>query len=161
MASAYEIFRRAERVELAAAELYRVLADSFPWSAEDRALLKRLEQEEIQHAARVRLLAAQYRNDTHLFEGGIDISSLAQMEREAASLLEEVQSGRWNGDLEGLKRRIAEAEDRCSSSHAHALAQNADPAIRGFFHELAEQDQAHRDMLLEALRPRATASDLE
>ncbi len=58
MASAFEIFSRAEHFERAAAELYGAIAESYPWEDGDRALFERLSQEEFQHAARVRLLAA-------------------------------------------------------------------------------------------------------
>jgi len=148
-ASTYEIFQRAERIERAAADMYRLMAESFPWSAEDVALFKRLEQEEIQHAARIRLLASQYRNEPRLFHvDGVKLGLMEQVEAWAEELRHELTNGRWKDDLPGLKRRVAELEDRCGASHADMLADRADPRIARFFHDLAAQDRAHREILL-------------
>jgi rubrerythrin len=153
VASTYEIFQRAERIERTAAELYRLMAENFPWPAEDLALFKRLEQEEIQHAARVRLLASQYRSEPRLFRvDQVKLELMEQMEGWAEELRHELANGRWHGDLEGLKRRVADLEDRCGASHADMLADAADPRIVRFFRDLAAQDRAHKEILLQSVK---------
>lgn len=58
MATTYQVFEQAERIERTAADLYRLLAEQFAADPAARALFVRLEEEEHQHASRVRLLAA-------------------------------------------------------------------------------------------------------
>ena len=149
MASAFEVFTRAERLERASAELYGLLSRRFPWSDEDRALLQRLAEEATQHAARVRLLSAQYRNDPRTVR--VDAAALASvelMERAIEELVADIQRGRWNDDLVGLKARIADLEGEGQASHADLLAEGSDPRVKTFFRELARQDHSHRALLL-------------
>jgi rubrerythrin len=149
MTSAYEIFARAERIERAGAELYRRIAERFPWSAEDLATLKRLAEEEIQHATRVRLLAAHYRNDPKLFTvSRLDEERLAEVEALAWRLADDVERGRWDRDLRGLKAHLADLEAQVGASHADVLARCADVRIAEFFRELARQDHEHHAMIL-------------
>ena len=148
MASAFEIFRRAEHFERAAAELYEAIAERYPWDENDRAIFERLSQEEFQHAARVRLLAAQYRNDARLFQ--LDPAALARIEHAERSIAEmrtAVSAGRWQDDLPGLKAHLADLEERGHATHAEILAEGADGRVRRFFLELARQDLVHRDLL--------------
>ena len=149
MVSAFEIFLRAERIERDAAALYRRLLDSFPWPESDRDVLKRLEQEEIQHAARIRLLTAQYRNDGRLFQvPRASLERLAAIDVAWQQFVAELDEGRWGEDLEALKRRIGDLEERCGASHAEVLADCADPRVADFFRELGRQDDEHRAILL-------------
>ncbi len=149
MASAYEIFARAERIELAAAAFYRRLAERFPWSARDLAVLKRLELEEIQHAARVRLLAAQYRNDAKRFQvPTLSIARFDAIEAQGRALSEELESGRWQDDLPGLKTRLVELEALSGASHADVLAEVCDERVGRFFRQLAAQDRQHLALLI-------------
>jgi rubrerythrin len=149
MTTAYDIFARAERVELAAAALYRRVAAMLPWSGADRELLLRLEEEEFQHAARIRLLAAQYRNDPRLFQiSSALLQRFDEVDAAGRELLQEIEGGRWIDDLQGLKIRIAQMEEQSGASHAEALAESADERIAQFFRLLARQDHEHRAMLL-------------
>jgi hypothetical protein len=149
MTSAYEIFARAEHVELTSAALYRRVADALPWPAQDRDLLLRLEAEEIQHAARVRLLSAHYRNDARLFRlAPTCLAKLAEAEAEAATLADDIDAGRWSDDLQGLKAHMADLESRWGASHADVLAECSDGNVSRFFRELARQDHEHRAILL-------------
>jgi rubrerythrin len=148
MVSAFEIFSRAEHLERTAAELYRVVAETFPWSADEGALFRALAQEEFQHAARVRLLAAQYRNDARGFSvGRAALERMGVAERALSGLRSEISEGRWADDLPGLKARLADLEGGYHGSHADLLAQDSDPRISAFFRELARQDRAHLAML--------------
>jgi rubrerythrin len=151
MVSAYEIFGRAERIERAAAELYRSARAGLSRHSAERALFSRLEDEELQHAARVRLLAAHYRNEPRLFrladgaEGRLDA-----IERSLRQLAAELVAAHSDADAARLRERLLEVEEHCSASHAEILADGADPHLRRFFEELARQDKAHHALLAAA-----------
>jgi rubrerythrin len=150
MTTAYEIFARAERLELAAATLYRRVMEMLPWGAEDRDILLRLEQEELQHAARVRLFGTHYRNDPRLFQlSALVLEHLDEVDAASQALSQEIEDGRWAGDLQGLKERIARMEEHSVASHAETLAEcSSDGRVARFFRDLAQQDRGHRALLL-------------
>jgi hypothetical protein len=151
LTSTFDVFALAERVELAAAELYFVIGQRPGLPDDDRILLRTLEEEEMQHAARIRLLTAQYRNDPKLFDvSNLDMAKLREVERWSREMREQVVSGRWDDDPQGLKLALIDLESRCSASHADILAERSDPSIAGFFRELAAQDKAHHHKLLES-----------
>ncbi len=149
MASTYELFEKAEQLELASAEIYGALAVRFQGDAEACALFRRLAAEEVQHAHRVRLLARRYRHDRRALgavaPGGPDYDALLA---EAREVVRRIAAGAWGADVSGLKGELADLEARFAAAHAHVLAQHADPALRRFFEELARQDAAHRALLL-------------
>jgi rubrerythrin len=152
MSSAYEIFGRAERIERAAAELYRVARTGLSRHEGERALFSRLEEEELQHAARVRLLAAHYRNDPRLFRLAVGAEArLDAIERSLRQLAAELCAAHSERDAARLRERLLETEERCAGSHAEILADGADPHLRRFFEELARQDRAHHALLADAL----------
>ena len=66
MLTNFDILDRAERLEVLAAELYAAFAIRFADDASAAKLFGRLREEEHQHAARVRMLAAQARRDGKL-----------------------------------------------------------------------------------------------
>jgi rubrerythrin len=147
--SAYEVFSRAERIELAAAALYRRVAARFPWSVRERRVFEALEREEIQHAARVRLLTSQYRNDSRLFDvRELDLHRLEAAEDTVQAVVAEVDSGRWDRDPDGLKERLLDMEERAAASHADVLADCADDRVAWLFDELSKQDGEHHALLL-------------
>ena len=146
MASTYELLDLAERIELAAEQLYRALAGRF--TGEVQSLFQRLAGEEAQHAARIRLLAARYRHDKRLFAGAIgDLDLLTGLLAEAEAALQEVLGGRWDGDPEAALRGAVDLERRFCVVHAQVLSQGAHPELRGFFELLSAQDEAHRALL--------------
>jgi rubrerythrin len=147
MAGTYAVFNKAERLEQLSAEVYRAAAEAFP-AAPEAQLLKRLADEEDQHAVRIRLLASRYRHDSSLFQNtDFKLKALDALILEAQGLKREIDAGRWKDDLPGLIARLAELEARGESSHADLLAQGADPQVEGFFRRLAEQDRAHLEVL--------------
>jgi hypothetical protein len=148
MASAYQLLGRAEQLELLAAALYQELANRYP-STEAGALFGRLAQEELQHAARIRLLVGRYRQDSGLV-GGITISveQLEALVDEAIDAVAAVKAGHWDGDAGKARRLAAELEDRFASGHAQALAGAGHPELTRFFEQLAQQDEAHRKLLV-------------
>jgi hypothetical protein len=142
-----DVFRRAERIEVVSAAIYAALAKQFAGDAAARALFARLEQEELQHAARVRLLASRYRSDRTLLERFEGAEALGACLRDAEQALSEVLQGAWGDDLVAVKARAAELETRLGQAHAHAVAREGHPALREFFEQLALQDDAHLDLL--------------
>jgi hypothetical protein len=143
----FDLFQVAERIELAAAELYRTLASHFADDAAAQDLFRKLEGEEVQHATRVRLLASQYRVDKKLVGNVAGAALLRNCEFQIQAALAEVRAGAWGLDLRSILLRLAMLEGACSQAHVEALAQEANPALREFFRRLAEQDAAHRDLL--------------
>lgn len=148
MASTYQLFQRAERVEALSAAIYGALAGRYRSDPQARALFEALEGEELQHASRVRLLAAHYRNDPKLVDGiEPDAAVLDGCISECAQALSEIQAGGWDGDLPEVKRRLAALEEHVSLAHAELLARNAHAPIRAFLAQLAAQDGAHARLL--------------
>jgi rubrerythrin len=146
VSTTWQLLERAERVEVASARIYGALARRFRASPDVRALFARLELEEQQHASRIRLLAAHYRDDSKLpLEASAD--ELEACLAEAARTLEEIEAGRWTDDLDEIRRRLRELEDRLSRAHAELLAKGAPPSLRSFFETLAQQDEAHARLL--------------
>jgi rubrerythrin len=148
MASAYQLLGRAEQLELLAAGLYQELASRYA-STEAGALFGRLAQEELQHAARIRLLVGRYRQDSRLV-GGFTITGeqLDELVEEAIDAVASVKAGRWDGDATKARRLAAELEDRFARGHAQALAGAGHPELTRFFEQLARQDEAHRKLLV-------------
>ncbi len=148
MPSTFQVFETAERIELLAAEIYRTLAERFGDDAEARTLFARLEEEEIQHANRIRLMAVCYLHDTRLF-GKDDFSPLRLEEifEEGQRALRSIVRGAWGSDLVSVKLAVADLEAKLSAAHAQILSRSANPAVREFFEKLAEQDEAQHKLL--------------
>jgi rubrerythrin len=142
----YQLFDRAEKIELLSARVYAALSQVFAGDPEVRALFARLEAEEQQHASRVRLLAAHYRNDPKL-QVDAPAAELDRCVEEAGRALAEIEAGLWPADVAEVKRRLRELEDRLGRAHAHLLATAATPSLHAFFVALAEQDAAHARLL--------------
>jgi rubrerythrin len=145
----YLFFEKAVQLELLSAAIYRALAEQFQGQAEALALFQKLEEEEVQHAQRVQLLAARYRHDSRLFE---DVSAaLAPIDAllvEAGAILDQIAARAWGGEsLEAVKGKLVALEDRFSVAHAHVIATAADPGLRSFFEQMAAQDLGHRQLL--------------
>jgi rubrerythrin len=147
LASAFDVFRRAERIETVAAAVYALLAQRFRDDGEASGLFSRLEQEELQHARRVRLLASAYQHDSKLLGQINGASELEACLAEAERALGELQAGGWGPDLGDVLSRVAALEDRLASAHANLLAMNADGALRAFFEQLALMDAGHAELL--------------
>ena len=150
MGSPYLIFVKAERIEQLAAETYRAVAEAFP-DAPVAPLLLRLAVEEEQHGARVRLLATRYRHAPRLFANvDFKLHALDELMAEGEQLKKEIVEGHWRGRLEALMERLVALEGAGALSHAHVLADGADPAVAQFFRQLSEQDQAHIALIAQA-----------
>ncbi len=148
MATTYDLFDVAERVEVVAAEIYGELATRHGDDPEARALFARLHDEELQHAARVRLLAGRYRQDPRVLErAASDPEELRRVVADAEATLAEIRAGWWGDSVADAKGRLAEMEDRLARAHADRLAREAHPALREFFEQLAAQDRGHRELL--------------
>lgn len=148
MGSTFQLFEKAEQLELVCADIYRELAGRFAADPGARDLFLRLEAEERQHAARVRLLSARYQHDSKLLEvAAVAAQHLDELLEEARAVLSRIASGAWGAGLEVVKAELAELEERFSAAHAHVIASAANEALRTFFEQLAQQDKAHGELL--------------
>jgi hypothetical protein len=147
LSSTFDVFRRAERVENLAAEVYAAVARQFRGDAKAYALFRQLEAEELQHACRVRLLAATYRNDPKLIAKVNGAEALDACLARAHEALEEVEAGKWGRALGEVLARLADLEEGLQKAHAHLLALNAHTGLRDFFEQLAHMDDGHVLML--------------
>lgn len=143
----FDVFRCAEQIELIAAEIYAVFARQFAQDGEVRGLFKRLEAEEVQHAARVRLLASRYRGDSKILERVSGATALEGCRRRAEEALAAATGGAWGADLAAIKARLAALEADLARAHAQVIAADGHPALRDFFNQLALQDEAHLRLL--------------
>jgi rubrerythrin len=148
LASTFEVFRWAERIEAIAAEIYGLLARRFGEDPDAYALFAQLQAEEEQHAARIRLLAASYRNDSKLLPAVNGAAELAACLGEAERAMAEVRAGGWGPRLADVLVRVSRLEDRLARAHADLLALNGDPGLREFFEQLARMDDAHVELLV-------------
>jgi rubrerythrin len=149
---AYEICGRIELIELCGAELYRVVADRFPWSEPQRRVFTRLMDEELEHAARVRRVRASLTVEPIAFvASATTLTRLAAMEAALRDVLEEVESSRWDGDSVALKDRLADLELRLAMTHAEILASCADGRVSTLLRELAQLDREHLALVADPL----------
>ncbi len=144
--STYEFLEMAQEIEAAAERLYRVLAGRF--GGEAKALFLRLAEEEVQHAARIRLLAARYRHDKVL-AGALtaDWPLLELLLAEALEAVGNAEAGAWDGAPEAALAGAVELEKRFCEVHAQVLARDGHPELKAFFEQLAAQDRAHHELL--------------
>jgi rubrerythrin len=143
----YQVFEKAEQIEGICAEAYRILAEQFAGDAGTCDLFERLAREELQHASRVRLLAARYRHDPRLLGGPIDVAGLDPMLAQALEALASIRSGSFARTPEEARTRAAELEERFARAHAELISRQGHPALREFFTQLAAQDRGHRELL--------------
>lgn len=147
MATNYDVLAKAEKIELLSAELYEALARCFCADAEAHQLFTTLRDEEQQHAARIRLVAAQSRRDSKLLAKiDVDTCALDGVAREMEAILAYARSGTWASNLAETKRLLLDLEDRASRAHVEGLRE-LDESLRKFFEQLAEQDKAHEQLL--------------
>lgn len=143
----FDVFRTAERIEAVAAAIYAEVAKRFAADEKARALFARLEQEELQHASRVRLLASRYRGDTRILPKVPGVADLESCLSHAEAALADVRAGAWDGDVAETRRRLVQLEGLLSRAHAQTIAKDGDPSLRDFFRQLALQDDAHAALL--------------
>lgn len=147
MTTNYDVLERAEKIELLASELYAALARHFADDPPARQLFTRLRDEELQHAARVRMLATQSLRDPKLLAKITDEPRrLDGLLRELGAMIARVQDGRWELDLAGTRAALLELEERCARAHTEEL-DGLHASLRDFFEQLARQDQAHEELL--------------
>jgi rubrerythrin len=143
----FDILDKAEKLELLAAEIYGALARRFGDDENAVKLFTRLRDEEQQHAARVRMVAAQSRRDSKLL-GKITFDSreMDDVLIDMTTVLANLHAGRWEADLAQTKRILLDLEERCSNAHAQGL-KGLNDSLRKFFEQLALQDKAHEELL--------------
>lgn len=147
VATTYQLFDNAVRIEEICAEAYHLLADQFSTDPDVRDLFLRLEQEEMQHASRVKLLAARYRHDPRLLGAPVDVAGLDRMLAEAENALGAIRRRTFARTAEEACARAADLEERFARAHAEIISHEGHPALREFFWKLAEQDRGHNELL--------------
>lgn len=147
MSTTYQLFDKAERIEELCAEAYHLLADEFTRDPDARDLFLKLEQEELQHASRVRLLAARYRHDSRLLGTAADAAGLDRMLAEAQEAVLAIKRHSFARTAEEACARAAELEERFAHAHAELIASEGHPALKEFFSRLAAQDRGHQALL--------------
>ena len=147
MSTTYQIFEKAQRIEELCAEAYRLLAESFAGDGPARDLFVRLAQEELQHAGRVRLLAARYRHDPRLLGVPSGASELDGMLADAEQAVDSIRRGNFARTAEEARARAGALEEHFARAHAELISHEGHPALREFFWKLAEQDRAHNELL--------------
>jgi rubrerythrin len=143
----FDILDKAEKLELLASEIYAQLARRFGDDAAAAMLFTQLRDEEQQHAARVRMVAAQSRRDSKLLgKISIDAREMDEVVAEMTTILANLRAGRWEADVKQTKRLLLDLEERCSHAHAQGLL-GLNASLRMFFEQLALQDKAHEELL--------------
>jgi rubrerythrin len=147
MPTNFDILDKAEKLELLASEIYAELARRFGDDEKAVKLFTRLRDEEQQHAARVRMVAAQSRRDSKLLgKLVVDSRELDDVLIDMTTVLANLRAGRWEADLAQTKRILLELEDRSSHAHAQGL-KGLNESLKKFFEQLALQDKAHEELL--------------
>jgi len=148
MASAYDKFAKAERLEMVCAEIYRMLASQFRADPAANALFLRLENEEIQHAFRVQKLRSLYSNDSKL-RGNVelDVAAIDRLLKDADILKGLFSSPNSSISLAEAKQFMADLEHKFAIAHAESMAAATSPEIRRMFEILSQQDHAHASLL--------------
>ena len=147
LTTTYEIFEKAERIEVLSAEAYASLAVLFESDPAARKLFLRLEEEELQHASRVRLLAARYRAESRLLGPSAAPEELDALLREVEALVRSIRDGSFARSVEEACAKLAAFEESASRAHAEAIARSGHPELQRFFQALASQDRAHQELL--------------
>ena len=140
-----QTLEKAERLELLAAELYGLAASRFSADCEAKELLERLQEEEIQHAYRVRMLRSQCIKDAKLAAGlGLDDSRIELLLERGADARKQIVAAKTLAEVLDL---LLELEETFAVAHAEAVTVGADPQLHHFFESLAHQDTQHRLLL--------------
>ena len=136
----------AEQLEWLSAELYELAASRFGGDQDVRQLFERLQQEEIQHAYRLRMLRSQCVKDAGLARGlALDASRIAPLLETGAQAKKRLATSELT--LAEALSLFVDLEAAFSSAHAESLTAEADPQLRTFFESLAKQDEQHRRLL--------------
>ena len=147
MLNFYDAFDQAERIEGLAADLYGVLRKRFEKEHHLHELFVRLEQEERQHALRIRLLSSQVRSAPLLAPLHLDPSALHAALGAVEHALIEVRASRRGLTYEDAANLLVDLEQSLEAAHAQWMAQDAPATVRRLFEALAKQDRAHQQLL--------------
>lgn len=139
-------FSLAEQLEEIAAKMYGVLAQRFKGAPGE--LFQRLHEEEMQHLERVRMLKRRYLHDRRAVQRVQDAGDqmLAAL-NDGKEMLATLENATDRLTLEEARMLMLAMEDKLAVAHADAMAAFADPSLRRFFEQLAQQDRAHAHLL--------------
>ncbi len=141
-------FTLAERAEMLAADVYDGLAARVTGDPDGAAVFRRLREEELQHAYRIRMLFNEFLRQPAAFKDvPIDGDFLETAIAEGESLLTEVRASNEALSFERACSIALALEHTLAVSSSAMMAAEADPGIKRFFGSLAQQDKNHEDLL--------------
>ena len=141
-------FSLAERAEMLAADVYEALAARITADADGAAVFRRLREEELQHAYRIRMIANEFmRNPQSFRDVPVDGDFLESAIAEAEGLLAEGRRDRSPLTFDQACLIGISLEHTLAVSSSKLVAAEADPGIKKFFSSLEQQDRNHEDLL--------------
>lgn len=144
----FDKFALAERAEQVFAEVYGLLARQFAQEPKYHALFTRLEQEEIQHAMRIKMLRKRYVTmGKDMKELVLEIAPLQAFLKQGETTRQRLAAGETLGTVTEVVARIAELERQLAGAHAEMILAVGDASLRNFFKKLAAQDRGHAALL--------------
>jgi rubrerythrin len=144
----YAKFTMAERAEMLAADVYEAIAARMGADPEGAAVFRRLREEELQHAYRIRMISNEFmRNSQSFRDVPIDGDFLESALAEAETILAQVRADRSPLAFDQACLIGVALEHTLAVSSSKLVAAEADPGIKKFFSSLEQQDRNHEDLL--------------
>ena len=143
-----DTFEVAEEAEELAAELCSILALHFESAPKHSKLFKQVEQEEIQHGMRIKMLRKNY--VTERGEGqdiSVNVTALQGLLQEGQQLKQRLKSGHRFTSFAEAATAMSVLEDRFAIAHAEMLVAASGSKLEKFFKQLADQDRGHATLL--------------
>jgi rubrerythrin len=145
MESLYLLFEKAEQIEQVMSDIYLLLAEGAS-DPRDAKILRQLHEEELQHAARIRMFASAYLNDRrNMQEVAARGADLSQLLADAKGTLESMKAA--PPSIEEAFRLATAMEQRLAGVHIGALVTGMPAGFVALFASLEKQDRAHAGML--------------
>ena len=142
----FDKFHFAEQAERLFAEIYGALAKQCEHEPTYHALFSRLEQEEIQHAMRIKMLRKRY-TTKDVGDIELDIVPLQAFLENGERIMQRLESGAPFGSVSEAAVVMADLERQFAGAHAEMILSVVDSNLRKFFEQLAKQDRGHASLL--------------
>ena len=148
MMNTFDKFSIAEYAENVFADVYRLLAEQFAGNPKYYALFVQLEQEEIQHAMRIRMLRKHYLTEGEAVKAiQLNMTPLLAFTERGEALKRRLETGEKLGTLPEIAAMLVSLELQFAGAHAEMILDVSDSNLRKFFEKLAEQDRGHSSLL--------------
>ncbi len=142
----FDKFALAERAEQLFANVYGLLAKQFAHEPKYYALFTQLEQEEIQHAMRIKMLRKRY-TTKDVGDIEFDVVPLQAFLKNGERIMQQLESGEPFDSVSEAAAVMAELERQFAGAHAEMILSVVDSNLRKFFEQLAKQDRGHASLL--------------